>query len=91
MKDGSVGAAYRETVGDAVALYEDVLERRCCVGERLPKSVCPIALTLTSKRWRRRVEISSIARSEELLNDVRGPSAAHSLEETPDQRLVCFG
>src|SRR5262245_34066463 len=85
-----MSTAYGEAVRDAVALREHVLEHRKPVGERCAKPVRPIPLPLTSKRWRRGVEISPIARSEELLDDIRSPTASHSFEKTTDQRLVRF-
>src|SRR4030095_1662617 len=90
LKGVSMVAAYREPLRDPVALGENVLERHGGVGERRPKSVRPISLPLTGQRWSCGIEISPIARSEELLDDIRAPSTAHSLEETTDQRLVLF-
>src|SRR6185369_9570885 len=59
LKRGLMGAAYSQAVCNAVTLREDVLERRCCVGEGRPKSVCSRPLTLGSERCRRGIQMSS--------------------------------
>jgi len=74
LKRGLMGAAYSQAVCNAVTLREDVLERRCCVGEGRPKSVCSRPLTLGSERCRRGIQMSSVTRREELLNERRAPA-----------------